>query len=279
MPRIKELEAAWKAHDLQNDGMHDLDCDKRPGWNNALGHSRFNAGCKAWVAEYIIKNPIPRVAGAAPAAPLPKKACVHCHKLVREDRLFEESLFGELVCSQKCANRYASKHMNERDAMVQDEIVKKIAATGERPRKATPDEPKPIKVETAPAGPVVVAAPSPAPPRIDTVFSTSTPVDVTSGGPPASIKELKISPTPETPLNPTPVPLPLLPEPLAPPPEPHFESPFTPVEEPANTATEPAQADAQSLKTAPPPAAPAAVSAPKPIQPAPQQTDQTANNQ
>ena len=217
MPRTKEIDAAWKAHDLQNDGMHDIDCDKRPGWNNALGHSKFNAGCKAWVAEYITKNPIPRIAPPAPPVPAVKEACAQCRKLVREDRLFEEPLFGELVCSEKCAARYASKHMNERDAMVREEIVKKIAATGERPRKATTDEPKPPIAENAPAGPVVVAAPSPAP---------------------------------ETPLNPTPVPLPLLPEPLAPPTEPHFESPFTPIEEPehapmvqpvTNTATEPAK--------------------------------------
>jgi ribosomal protein L37AE/L43A len=103
MPTHKELEIAWQKHDELDDGKPDKDCDKLPGYNKVMGHSRFNPGCKKWADEYANLHPIEKQPGPAPKkSSTPRRICEGCHKPRNEYHKGYELETGGWVCCKKC---------------------------------------------------------------------------------------------------------------------------------------------------------------------------------
>jgi hypothetical protein len=127
MATKRDIDNAWNIHDHTDNP----DCDKKPGWNEKLSHSRYNPGCKVWVEDYANKNPLP----PPTPAPLPRKSiyprqtCAGCGRVNREDRM--KKLIMEdrdendkvlqtievMVCSNKCGKRAARKIAREHPTM------------------------------------------------------------------------------------------------------------------------------------------------------------------
>jgi hypothetical protein len=136
MATKRDIENAWKVHDHTDN----TDCDKKPGWNEKLSHSRFNPGCMAWVKDYAEKYPIMK----SPALPIqeePKPStepspsgvtrhlCAGCGKPRREDRMQQLIMedrdaqgkvlqsYEGWVCGKNCGKRAARKVAKDNPTM------------------------------------------------------------------------------------------------------------------------------------------------------------------
>lgn len=126
MATKRDIDNAWKVHDHTDNP----DCDKKPGFNEKLAHSRYNPGCIAWVKEFAEKYPVKpsTVTVEAPKPPektttpgIERHECAGCGKLRREDRMQELIMedrdtqgnvlqtYEGWVCGKKCARKASRK--------------------------------------------------------------------------------------------------------------------------------------------------------------------------
>jgi len=133
MPTHKELEIAWAKHDELDDGKPDKDCDKLPGYNKVMGHSRFNPGCKKWVEEYSNLHPIERQPGPqSKKQPTSRRICEGCHKPRNEYHKGYELETGGWVCCKKCEDTVYRNIRKQEEQMKMQKYLEKQKKKAEK---------------------------------------------------------------------------------------------------------------------------------------------------